>query len=113
MLRIQVRRKRRQEPHPRVVKILNLKAKAHFFGVGTLVHGGGALDAFLGTDVAVCAAAGGRCRLRRRHRRNLRLNVQIFGDFGGGDTYGGGRVRCAHRPPPPTCGRSQGKARRA
>jgi hypothetical protein len=78
-----------------------------------LAHGGGALAAFLGIDVAVCAAAGGRRRLRRRHRQNLCLKVQIFGDFGGGETYGGNWVRCAHRPPPPPCGRIQGKARRA
>jgi hypothetical protein len=109
MLHIQVRRKRRPEPHPRVANILTLLAKAHFFGVGTLVQGGGALAPFLGIDVAVCAAVGGCRRLRRCHRQNLCLNVQIFGDFRGGDTYGGDGAQHAHRPPPLPCRRSQGK----
>jgi hypothetical protein len=77
------------------------------------MHGGGALAPFLGKDVLVCAAVGGRRRLRRCHRQNLRLNVQIFGDFGGGDTYGGDGAQRAHRPPPLPCRRSQGKPRPA
>jgi hypothetical protein len=68
---------------------LDLKAKAHLFGLGALVHGGGAPAPFLGIDAAARAAAGGRRRPRHRLLRNLCLNVQIFGDFGGGDTHGG------------------------
>jgi hypothetical protein len=53
--------------------------------VGVLVHGDGALATSPGVVVAACARAGGLRRLRRCHRRYLRLNVDIFGDFGGGD----------------------------
>jgi hypothetical protein len=97
MQTIQVQRKRRPEPHPRVANILTLKAKAHFFSVGMLVHGGGDLAAFLGIDMVVCAAAGARRRLRRPQRQNLRINVQIFGDFGGGDTTATGSGACTDR----------------
>jgi hypothetical protein len=113
MQRIQVQRKRRPEPLPRVTNTPTLKAKEHFFSVGTPPHGGGAPAPFPGLEAAVRAAGGGRRHPRRRHRRNLCLNVQFFGDFGGGDTHGGDGARRAHRPPPPTHGRSQGKVRHA
>jgi hypothetical protein len=41
--RIQVWRKQRLEQHLGVSNILTLKAKAHFFGVGMVVHGSVAL----------------------------------------------------------------------
>jgi hypothetical protein len=66
------------------------------------VHGYRALASFLGIDVAVCAAVGGRCHLRRRHSQNLCFNVQIFVDFGGGDTNDGKGAQRVHRPPPPS-----------
>jgi hypothetical protein len=110
---IQVRRKRRLEPLPRVANTLTLKAKEHFFGVGMPAHGGRAPAPFPGIEVAARSAGGGRCHPRCCHCRNLCLNVQFFSDFGGGDTHGGDGAWHAHRPPPPTHGRSQGKVRRA
>jgi hypothetical protein len=86
---------------------------AFFFDVGTHVHGGGALDPFPGVEVVVYAPVGAHRRLRHRHRQNMCITVQIFGDFGGGDTHGGDGPRRATRPPPPPCGRSQGTTRRA
>jgi hypothetical protein len=85
---------------------------AFFFGVGTHVHGGRVLAPFPGVEVVVYAPVGAHLCLRLRHRRNMCINVQIFGDFGGGDTHGGEGPRRATRPPPLPFGRSQCMARR-
>jgi hypothetical protein len=53
--------------HLGVAKILTLKAKTHFFGVGTHMHGGGALATFLGVEGVVYAPVGSHRRLRHHH----------------------------------------------
>jgi hypothetical protein len=79
--RIQVRRKWRPEPQIGVSKILGLQAKVHSFSLGAVVYSGGALAPSPGVGMAASETAGGRRCLWRRRRRNLHLNVVIFGDF--------------------------------
>jgi hypothetical protein len=76
MRRIQFWRKRRPEQHL-------FKAKALCGGLGTLVHGGGALAPFPGGGggMAIYAPVGGRRRLRRRHRRQSEPQSADFQQF--------------------------------
>jgi hypothetical protein len=74
---------------------LSLKAKAHLLGLGALVHGGRALAISPGVGVAACARAAAVAAFLRRRRHNLRPNLVIFGDFGGGYTHGGAGPLCA------------------
>jgi hypothetical protein len=86
---IQVRRKWRPEPHLTVSKILGLKSESAFIWLGGACarrQGPGPLPR--GRGVGLCTSCGRRS-LWRRYRRNLRPNMGIFSDFGGGNTHGG------------------------
>jgi hypothetical protein len=100
---IQVRRKRRPEPHFGVSKILRLNGGGAFIRPGCAcarMQGLGPLNR--GRGGSLCTRCGRR-RLWRRRRHNLRPNLVIFGDFGGGDTHGGASplsARTVHRRRP-------------